>query len=623
MSDSTADDDADADADSERQPYQLDSELPVSFAVDSVREDAYDDDGSPDADYIYRDRAGAEIDTAPSSDEVDPKKLVRTPDINDIRWYYRNGGIAPTIVDKPVDDAFKHGFEVEGDDQIDRILHETMDEFQFAHKHARKDGLSLLWFRLEDSTEREHEQPRNVSAVDTVKTLTLDDLSEYPPLRFQEILDTEFGLDRDRVEITDEGIVMCEQVDHDRFDQPLGYIFDLGVDTGAERPDEEDKMGNMFIHHERVMNLTWRQTVSGDIDDLTYGRHAGDSVLRPIIHILRTLHKCNWAVGQTMWRHSAPLHVMEVPEGADSDHYDRAEQVVRNINAKSSVTEPPGFELRTVDSVESEYDPTSTYEILYDQICANSEFTKSVLFGTQSGTVSGSEVDIKNYFNKVERMRNNRFEDEFSKILRLYEDWGLLNESARQELSEMSYDIHWGPLFKLEKLDEAESMRTAVNMASQAVSNYILTPDEARNLLEEDWLEVDEGVDLSALDEPDLDYLDRVNVGRTFNTRGSQEAEMEGSPRQSNGGGGNEQGSSMSSSNPAADSSRHSDVDSECQTDTQSHTDSHESADVAASVAAEVVKSVQNDTDVELSSDDISMIVDSAVNSVTDEHGDA
>ncbi|MDB9247461.1 DUF1073 domain-containing protein [Halorubrum ezzemoulense] len=525
-------------------------------------------------------------DDGESADSIDPKRLVRTPSVDDIRWYYRNGPLAPTIVDKPVDDAFKHGYSV-GNDNVEAFLNTIEEPFKRAHRKARRDGFALLWFRFRDTAE-EWEPPENVKGIHEIKVLTLDDMTDAKPVAFEEKLsvgnrdgisddinplvtsnledlyeaveraengslplsdefvkdesvvdaaidsgvDLDAGLsdnlpyDRSRFyETTDSGIVMSERIDDKRFEEPIGYLYDRGA---AFQP--------LLIHPSRVYHVAWRRDVDGNVNDETWGRYEGDSVLRPIIHLLRNLQKSNWANAQTMFRHSSPLHVMEVPEGASQEQYDKAEDATRNINAKSSITEPPNFDLRIEDN-ETNVDPEPHFNVIFDQICAGTEFTRSVLFGTQAGTVSGSETDIKNYFNKVERLREDRFEQELREIV----DWWADISDGRTELGipndAADFDIDWGPLFKLSALDRAEAMSRHVQLVTTGASNYILSEEEARSILAEEWADWS-SVELDGtLSESEKEALDRIDW----------DGNVDGNPRVGQNGGGMEQGQQTAS----------------------------------------------------------------------------
>lgn len=572
------------------------------------RLDSRADDGLPHRDDdVYRDDSSDD-----TSDSVDPKRLVKTPTIDDIRWYYRNGPIASTVVDKPIQDAFKHGYDVVNDDEDSAktdFLEEVIPSFKAAHRKARRDGFALLWFRLRD-TNKEWEEPGNVEGLHEVKVLTLDDLTNRKPLAFEEKLtaanadnilspnganssvedistlrdlatradDSAIETDGTRIardssdparisadalndpdidpddvdgrmlygrsrfyDITDNGIVISNRLDDKNFEDPVAYLYSRGAEYNP-----------LMINPNRVYHLTWRGGVDGDHGDTdTYGGYEGDSILRPIIHLLRDIHKANWSISQNLFRHSSPLHVMEYEEGVDDETIRAAEKATQNINAKSSITEPPGFELRTENN-ESDAPIADSYDVLFDQVCAGTEFTRSVLFGTQAGTVSGSETDIKNYFNQVERLRRNRITLEMQRIVNWYADYSPDDYDFDEGL-----DLEWGPLFKPTALDRAEAMARNVQTAATATNNYILGVDEVRSMLEEQWTDYTDVQIGDSISDDQMDILDRTNTQLTKTLAGGivpEGVDLETAAMQQmqgnavNQGGG--EGSSMDDGNP-------------------------------------------------------------------------
>ena len=550
----------------------------TAFRMDANRVDRGIDRG--DSNPVYKDEDGNS-----SADHVDPKRLVRKPSIDDIRWFYRNDGISTTIVDKPVNDAFKHGYGLPDANEDKReFLAELEADLREAHRKARRDGFALVWFRLRDNA-REWEEPRDVKNLHETKVVSIDDLSNVKPIAFEEKLSAgnidnieapqtssiattsiedattlrdlvelaEDGaieidgnrddrddpkriprkqidgaptkqFDTDRLtdpdvenpdgeipygrskyyDISDNGIIFSNRLDDARFEKPIGYLYSRGAEFQP-----------LLIHPSRVLHITYRSDVDGEVSDReVWGGYEGDSVLRPIIHELRQVKKSNWSISQNLFRDSSPLHVLSYEEGTPEEHINEADRATQNINAKSSIKEPPGFEFRVEDS-DSDSPIAETYDQLFNQIAAGSEFTRSVLFGTQAGTVSGSETDVKNYYNVVERLRDNRIQEDMADAVELY---GSFDNPDDYEFEPALGEVDWGPLFRLSKLDQAEAMARHVQTAAQATNNYILSEEEIRSILSEEWADWIPSVDIDGvLDADDMGRLDRTNTMITKN----------------------------------------------------------------------------------------------------------
>lgn len=500
-----------------------------------------------------------------SSDEVDPRKLMGDPHINDLRWLYRTS-LAQTLVDKPVDDAFKNDFEVKHDGQKDiRNLiadHNFTDHYKRVKKNARRDGFALSFFVLEDSTEGVWEDPMandvTVSRVKKFEEITLDDMARYKRSHGAIPANTEADpleeLDYDDYEIRPTGIVMDTDPESSTYKEPLGYL--IGPPDWVDKSDAIDRV--KFYHRNRFIHHVENTAVDGDLEDDSLGRWEGDSVLVSSYHLLRGLKKGNWSLMQTVFRYAAKLYHVELPEDADDDDWEEANENMQNMNAKSELITPFGYEIEDFQT-DGQLQPEEYFDIIFEQICATSEMTKSVLFGTQSGTVSGSETDIKNYFNKVERLRQNDFADDIRSFVNKIVS--LVDGRAGVDY-DLDFEVDWGPMFKLSELDDAERLSRVMQTLSAGINDFVLTPQEARTILQEEWSEVD--IDWQdEFSEEERDWLQSLNVaqmGAEVAYQGEGE-EMEGNPRVGQNGGGMESGQQTAAEDPTSDNLSDRDVD--------------------------------------------------------------
>jgi len=509
--------------------------------------------------------AGVGTTPGDSSDEVDPRRLMADPSLNDIRWLYRTS-LAQTLVNKPIDDSFKNGFDITtesetGGTEFENVLsdHDWVEHYKMVQKKARRDGFALTYFVLEDDSGGPWEDPMkdsvNVRDVAKLEFFTLDDLSRYktsgPSAGVRPSVEEATGKEPGEYEIRRTGIVVDTDPMSPTYKEPLGYL--VGPDQFAGNNDQVQ-----FIHKNRILHHVWNPEVDADLEDDTFGRYEGDSVLVSSYHILRGLKKGNWSIMQTLFRYAAKLYHVELPEDADEDDFDEATNQLQNMNAKGEIITPHGYDVQDFQT-DGQLDPEPYFEVLFEQVCASNEMTKSVLFGTQSGTVSGSETDIKNYFNKVERMRRDRVERDMRNFVTRYK--ALVDGRASEDF-EAEFDVEWGPLFKMSELDQVEALSRKMGVLTAAINNFIMTPQEARVVLQEEWAEAD--VDWQdEFSEEEEQFLQTLNMAQ----QGAETAEEkvsaesgaegastpdEGSTQQQNGGG-RTQGETSDPDNPTSD----------------------------------------------------------------------
>jgi hypothetical protein len=523
----------------------------TSFELTQVSAHTYSEEGAAR-------QPGVGTEPGSNADEVDPRRLMSDPHVDDLRWLYRTS-LAKTLVDKPVDDAFKNGFDIEHDGERDirNILdkHDFVEHYKEAKKKARRDGFALSFFVLEDTSEGVYENPvPNDVAVNDIKkleTITLDDMARYKTshgaIPAGAEADPLEDMDYTDYEIRPTGIVMDTDPESDTYKEPLGYL--IGPPEWVSESDIRDRV--KFYHRNRFLHHVENKTVDGDLDRPTLGRWEGDSVLVSVYHLLRGLKKGNWSLMQTIFRYAAQLYHVELPEDADEDDWEEANAQMQNLNAKSELITPAGYEIDNYQT-DGQLQPEEYFDVIFEQICASTEMTKSVLFGTQSGTVSGSETDIKNYFNKVERMREGGFEHDMQRFVS--RAVSLLDDRTGEQY-DLNFTVDWEPMFRLSQLDNAERLTRVMQTLSAGINDFVLTPQEARAILQEEWAEADiEWED--EFSESEREFLETLNVaqmGTEAVLRGNEDFVPEGTEEKGGRNGGREMGQQQASEEPDTD----------------------------------------------------------------------
>jgi len=520
------------------------SDNTISFADATAKPYTHHDEQHVDP--YSRERSRTYSDGSRDADDVNPKGLFRRTSVPELRYYYREGEFGKTLVNKPIDDAFKNGFDVDeasnGNDAFEFLM-QYVPKLRLAEKKARRDGFAVMEFKTrERSGASISEPPSDVTDIEKFKVWTLDDLSpDVNELNVIKNVDVDVPrgeeLQTEDIFVSENGLVILDNPKFPQHEELLGY--GLFLKNGS----------TTFLHRDRCQHFAWNTEVDGHPSEKVFGKWEGDSILTPVVHVMRQIKKGNWGMGQALFRYSAPLHVVETPAEMSREQWEDLSDNVDNLNASSEFVSSPGTTVKSVDAA-SEFEPEGFYNVLIEQMCSGTEFTKPVLIGTQTGTVSGSETDIKSYFNQVQRYRQNRAEDKMREALRMASS---MSPSIVPPFSVGNgLEIDWNPLFKVDQAERAEALRTTMNAATQAVQNYVMTPDEARSFVEEEYVSFDTNVTFDVLSEEDWDDLDRVNLRKTGQKSPSDEPDM-GNPRVGQNGGGRE-GTGGGASNPTTDS---------------------------------------------------------------------
>jgi len=451
-----------------------------------------------------------------SADNVDPRLLFDTPTQDEVRWYYQFT-LGGTIVEKPILDAYKNGFDVENDpdNSVTEFLEEYIPYKKDAEIKSRRDGPSTIFFQFDDDNPV-YKPPKSVTDLNGFKLFTLDKWADDID---KELVKEGTDIENDEhIYVRDTGLVIRDDLSHPDHEELLGYAV-------KKKGGEETQ----FVHADRCQHFVWNRNVDGHVDEYTVGQHEGNSILLPILIPLKALTMANWALGQTVYRYSSPLYAITSPEqGVSKDDFDKVDDQIENLNSASDVTLPPGWDIKT-EGTDGELNPEPYLNGLIEQICAGTEMTKSVLMGSQTGTVSGSSTDIKNYFNQVERYRSGRGREKQDEAIQMVNGY---SSSIISDASANGYTFNWGPLFKMDKLDKAEAMIRVVTAAANGINSYTLTPEEAREIIQTQWETFEIESDLGNLSEENMDLL------REINGSGGNDIDESGNPSVGQNGGG-------------------------------------------------------------------------------------
>jgi len=520
------------------------SDMATSFS-DAVRSTL------PQDDTINEDEVYKHPETGDEADDVDPRGLFQKPTVNELRYYARQGPYGRPIVEKPIRDAFKHGYEITGDytettdgsGKARDFLETYKDYYIEAEIKSRRDGMCVLMHQVADAADSVGDPiDKDTASFEDFKIWTLDNLSDE--VTAAEVADY-VPYEHDQIYVSEGeahgGIAIVDDISDPNHGEILGY----GIEP---RQDSLDVRSAQFLHADRCDQFVWGEWVDGDVGNNVTGHHVGESVLTNVLQPLKATQMGYWALKNIFFRYSAPLHAVEPPETWGTEEFETFTEKLDNISMASDATLPPGAELSVAEGV-SEFDPEPFYDVLVEAICSGTVFTKPVLQGTQSGTVTGSETSLKGYFNEIHILRTERIEHKFRHVLKKVSEYD--PETVPPLTNPNNLQFNWGALFKPTDIEQAEGAVSLITAATNGIKNYVLTPDEARSLVEEEWATFDIDVDLDALTEDDRDALDRINMNEAG--QGASDNEPDTSPRENprrQNGGGQPSGQTRSSSQP-------------------------------------------------------------------------
>lgn len=150
----------------------------------------------------------------------------------------------------------------------------------------------------------------------------------------------------------------------------------------------------------------------------------GESSLECVYDDLTILKSMDWGTGQSMWRNGGGLTVFIAPEGSNQEQMNGIHEVGEEINAKTVLTMPPGTDVKSARG--TNLNPVPSYKVIMEQISMGTRIPLSILVGSQSGTLSASEKDRKDYYELLDNIQKNILTPALTAILIKFQESGQL-----------------------------------------------------------------------------------------------------------------------------------------------------------------------------------------------------
>ncbi|MCJ7767091.1 DUF1073 domain-containing protein [Candidatus Bathyarchaeota archaeon] len=288
------------------------------------------------------------------------------------------------------------------------------------------------------------EKPLELNPSDIIK------LTAYSPMQVSSTIIDKEPLDKGKL--------------NKNYGKPLYYYINLG---GVKR---------IQVHYSRVTLITNLQLGSESES------WQGSSDLDAIMDDLVTLRNEAWAMGETLYRFVAPFFDLTSVGASQAQlnamnadrNFDNMMLKKHFLHAETQTLKTIGFEGRGIQNPQNFYQPP------LERISTKTNIPQGLLRGVQSGAVTGSETDIKNYFKGCVSNKQRLIEPTIR---------ALIDEIALIKSIQLGdYKFNWPSPFQLSELEKANIEEIRARTIS----------------IKKDWLMRDE---LRQLDDPKLKAL--------------------------------------------------------------------------------------------------------------------
>jgi len=243
---------------------------------------------------------------------------------------------------------------------------------------------------------------------------------------------------------------------------------------------QKTKQGKIPIHKSRIQHFAF----------YTKGHNPfGYSPSEVAYELVGYEHNSTKSLSELVHLFSHPFPYFNTGDKSDksvSDAFKILEQVAKG---KSRVGFVGKKDMEFTLNNPSTFDPSPILNHFYVNFSAILEMPMMLLIGEQKGKLTGSEVEMNDYYKSIQALQNIHLTPFITRMFKL-----LFGDS-------WNYPIHWNPLFTDEKHD-AEIKKLHAEYIWNLYEKGLVELHEARQLLREEDIDVPEGGDM---DNPDFD----------------------------------------------------------------------------------------------------------------------
>lgn len=222
------------------------------------------------------------------------------------------------------------------------------------------------------------------------------------------------------------------------------------------------------LHPNRIIHVKF---------DTVGDSNVGTSILEPAFNIMRSKIMADEVLGTILVRFAKPVLEGILKKGAKPAEMKKFGKYLSAINSRpdkvSWLVHDENAEFKIPSMGGKSLNPKPYYDIILDQLAVNFGVPKRLLIGTESGTISGSELNLVAYFQSIESDQKTIIKP---LILDFLNEWSITTRG--KELPE-GVDIEFGRLYA----DEIAAIKTnmlGMQTLVMAFQAGLITIKEAR-----------------------------------------------------------------------------------------------------------------------------------------------
>lgn len=366
---------------------------------------------------------------------------------DEITNLYGDSRIVQNIIDIPAEDMTRNWFTLKmKDEQLARNIMSKLADLKakkafkemFTYDRLRGDGFISLGVTQASKFELSEE-------LKTDKLYSVDYLHAFSSLKVNEFL-----------------------INEDVFDIKYGQLEQLRINRASSH-GVQTQTTESSVHVSRFLHSQTRRFE---------GEAQGRSLLEPLYDILTVFDTSVWSVGQILHDFTFKVYKSKDIENLSSQDKQQLSMIMDFMFRTEALAMIAADEDLTKQGT-SVSGIKDLLDFVWDLLSGAARMPKTVIKGQESGTITGAQYDVMNYYSRIVADQENEMKPHLEKLIRML----MMAEKelgGRIDPESLEWEIQFNPLWNVDAKTDAEIRKIVAETDQIYLLNGIITTDEVR-----------------------------------------------------------------------------------------------------------------------------------------------
>lgn len=257
-------------------------------------------------------------------------------------------------------------------------------------------------------------------------------------------------------------------INEDVFDIKYGQLEQLRINRASSH-GLQTQTTESSVHVSRLIHSQTRRFE---------GEAQGRSLLEPLYDILTVFDTSVWSVGQILHDFTFKVYKSKDIENLDAKDKQQLSMIMDFMFRTEALAMIAEGEDLTKQST-SVSGIKDLLDFVWDLLAGAARMPKTVIKGQESGTITGAQYDVMNYYSRIVADQENNMKPHLEKLIRKLltskNDLG-----GRIDPESLEWEIQFNPLWNVDAKTDAEIRKITAETDQIYLLNNIITADEIR-----------------------------------------------------------------------------------------------------------------------------------------------